>query len=364
MRTRKVTCPKCKKPFRPGGPWPSDDPELTTAKQASERFELGRNFANKLWNAARFLLLNLDGYTPQARATWRSCRIEDRWILSRLATTTAAVTRAARRLPLQRGGPDALRLHLVGVLRLVRRDAQGPAARTTARERSRTRRRAARAGRRARRHPAAGAAGHAVRGRVDLAGARRGGLRARLARPEPATESVVIAPWPSYPASWQRRGDGDAHRRMQELVRAVREVRNRYTIDPKNAARRVRALRRQRWRPTSATLAPFITLLAGVGQARVRARRDEADAGRQPCDAEFEVYVSLEGLIDVAAEVKRLEKQLAEKRKHLAGTQAKLDNPDFVSRAPAEVVEQQREQVVELQKQIATIEVNMRDLQI
>src|SRR5262249_53957559 len=36
MRTRKVTCPHCKKPFRPGGPWPAPDPELPTAKQASE----------------------------------------------------------------------------------------------------------------------------------------------------------------------------------------------------------------------------------------------------------------------------------------------------------------------------------------
>ena len=61
--------------------------------------------------------------------------IEDRWILSRLATTTQAVTRAARRLPLQRGGADDLRLHLVGVLRLVRRDEQGPAARTQRRGR-------------------------------------------------------------------------------------------------------------------------------------------------------------------------------------------------------------------------------------
>ena len=54
MRTRKVTCPNCKKPFRPGGPWPEPDPELPTAKQASDRFDVGRNFANKLWNAARF----------------------------------------------------------------------------------------------------------------------------------------------------------------------------------------------------------------------------------------------------------------------------------------------------------------------
>src|SRR5262249_35036300 len=91
LRTRKVTCPSCKKPFRPGGPWPSDDPELKTAKQASERFEVGRNFANKIWNAARFILMNLDGYKPNTIKLYE-LPIEDRWILSRLATTAAAVT--------------------------------------------------------------------------------------------------------------------------------------------------------------------------------------------------------------------------------------------------------------------------------
>ena len=60
---------------------------------------------------------------------------------------------------------------------------------------------------------------------------------------------------------------------------------------------------------------------------------------------DFEAYVSLAGLIDVAAETKRLEKQLAEKRKHLQATQAKLGNSSFVDKAPAEVVQQQRDLV-------------------
>ena len=79
MRTRKVTCPECKQHFRPGGPWPTDDSEYKTAKQASDRFESGRNFANTIWNAARFLLLNLEGYVPEAMHI-AELPIEDRWI--------------------------------------------------------------------------------------------------------------------------------------------------------------------------------------------------------------------------------------------------------------------------------------------
>ena len=107
MRTKKLTCPKCKKPFRPGGPWPSDDPELPTAKQASERFEIGRNFANKMWNAARFLLHEPGRLHARRAATVTTLPIEDRWILSRLATTTASDDASNWRLPLQRGGADA-----------------------------------------------------------------------------------------------------------------------------------------------------------------------------------------------------------------------------------------------------------------
>src|SRR5205085_978878 len=159
-------------------------------------------------------------------------------------------------LSLQRRGAGGVRLHLVGVLRLVRGDEQGPAAR-----RGEPAGGAARAGRRARRDPAAGAPGHAVRDRVALAGAERGGVRAR-----PAASHV---------------------------------------------------------------------------------------------NPDFEVYVSLRGLIDVAAEVKRLGKQLEEKRKHLDGVRAKLANPGFRDRAPADVVQQQCDLAADLETQIRTMEANL-----
>jgi valyl-tRNA synthetase len=62
----------------------------------SERFELARNFCNKLWNASRFALLNLEGLRAGAGRD-ADLPVEDRWILSRLATVTEKVTEALER---------------------------------------------------------------------------------------------------------------------------------------------------------------------------------------------------------------------------------------------------------------------------
>ncbi len=377
LRTRKVTCPHCKKPFRPGGPWPSEDPDLKTAKQASERFETGRNFANKIWNAARFLLMNLDGYQPQA-IRLDDLPIEDRWILSRLATTAAAVTEqlegyhfseAARtiydftwsefcdwyvemskgrlkacvlRTPDAAAGmspspvPSERETHsgalaqrvLLGVLDAILRLVQ----------------------------PIMPFVAESLWQALNEAAFERG-----LPNPEPSTESVVIAPWPEFPAAWRDAAMEHRIARMQDLVRAVREIRNRYMVDPRTPLD-VAVKCGPEVASDFQTLTPFITQLAGIGKLACdpAAAKPPQTAGH--VHAEFEAYVSLQGLIDVDAERKRLEKQLAEKRKHLQAAQAKLANVNFISRAPAEVVVQQREQVAELQRQIAALEKNLHEL--
>jgi valyl-tRNA synthetase len=149
---------------------------------------------------------------------------------------------------------------------------------------------------------------------------------------------------------------------MQELVRGVREIRNRYQVDDKT-----RLDVSVKCSPAVAAdfnaLAAFIGPLAGI--ANLAAGPDTAKPKQAGglVTPEFEAYVSLAGLIDVAAEAKRLEKQLEAKRKSLEGTKAKLANEKFVSSAPAEVVQQQRDLLADIEKQIATMEENLRDLQ-
>jgi valyl-tRNA synthetase len=356
MRTRKVACPKCKGAFRPGGPWPADDPELPTAKQASERFDMGRNFANKLWNAARFLLLNLEGYSPAEVAT-ADLPLEDRWILGRLQATAADVTgqleeyhfsEALRtiydftwsefcdwyvemskgRLREAQTRPQAHRVLacvLDGILRLV--------------------------------HPFMPFVTESIWQALGEAAGSRG-----LPLPTAAAESVCIAAWPCYPPSWHDEALQTRLRRMQDLVRLVREVRNRYMIDPRTSVEiRVRCA------PVVSDdfrlLAPFIEQLAGVGALDCGPDIAKPPQAATRVHADFELYVSLLGLIDPTAESARLQKQQAEKQRALQGARGKLQNAGFLERAPAEVVQQVRDQAADLEAQLRVIEETLHDLQ-
>ena len=91
----RIECEKCKKPFRTQWAEKPEDKALARGSVVSERFELGRNFCNKLWNAARFSLINLEGYgtaTDGRGFMEEELLIEDRWLLSRLSTVTEQVT--------------------------------------------------------------------------------------------------------------------------------------------------------------------------------------------------------------------------------------------------------------------------------
>jgi valyl-tRNA synthetase len=302
------------------------------------------------------LFLNLEGYKPEA-IRHEELPIEDRWILSRLATTAAAMTQqlesyrfseVARtiydftwsefcdwyvemskgRLRDEAARPPAQRVLvgvLDGILRLV--------------------------------HPIMPFVAESIWQALNEAAFERG-----LPAPEPATESVVIAPWPAYPESWRDAAMETRIGRMQELVRAVREVRNRYGVDQKtNLDTYVRCS--EAVAEDFRALTPFIAALAGVGQLECGPDTAKPRQSATHVHPEFEAYVSLRGLIDPAAEIARSQKQLAEKLKHLQSARGKLGNAGFVERAPAEVVQQQRDLVADLQKQIKIIEEILRELE-
>jgi len=349
-RTKKLACPSCKKLFRPGGPWTSDDPELPTAKQASDRFEVGRNFANKLWNATRFILMNLEGYTP-APVDVAQLAIEDRWILSRLATTTDAITSALENYQFadvakliyeyawtefcdwyiemskaRRSDPTCQRV-LVGVLDGIVRLIQ----------------------------PIMPFLAETLWHALNEAAPQRG-----LPAPQECEESVCIAKWPVYPEAMKDSGTESGIARMQDMIRGVRELRSRYQIEkePLQLAVRCSGAIAEELLP----LTPFLMSLGGLTSIHCGPETEKPKQAGSIIRAEYEAYIPLEGLIDPASEVKRLEKQIADIQKQLVGMTAKMNNESYIKNAPAEVVQETRIKIQELQSQIEILQENLIEM--
>jgi len=430
----KIKCSKCKKESQYATPnYLPDEGELV-ARIVIERFENGRNFCNKLWNAARFAMMNLEGYTPgvvalaplapalrgeglgvrgdlqqgldsplstateptttdgvlqteagndrseagNVRSEAGNVRseagktphphplpaepgrgdlaIEDRWILSRLATVTDevtsllnlykfdAATRSLRdfvwnefcdwylemikpRLRDEILRPDAQRV-LVGVLDTTLRLL----------------------------HPFTPFITEELWQRLKEIAPVRG-----LPAPVAATEAMIIAPWPAGMEDWRDPALETRFQRLQELIVAVRNVRGTYNISPAVAvSTSVRcsaeiASDLNQVKPQFELLAKATLTAAGP-----EVTRPTASASFSLGDADG--FLPLEGLVDLQAEVARLKKEAEKLRGFIGGHEKKLSNQSFIDRAPPEVVVEVRETLAGLQKQLGSLEAAIVEL--
>ena len=309
----------------------------------SEKFEQGRTFPNKLWNAARFAMMNLDGYEPAAIPA-ENLRVEDRWIMDRLATVAAEATAALEAFRFA-DATRALRDFTWNdfcdwYVEFVKGRLRDPEAKAVAQ----------------------GVIAHLldslcrllhpvmpfVTEQVWQAMAQVAPVRGYPA-PAAAPESVCIAEWPSFSAI----DADDSEATVEQWREKIAAIRN---------------LRAERNVPPSAKVAPIILASGAVaarlreGEAIIRSMTNSssltiAEAAERPAEsasavlADAEVILPLAGLIDRREEAAKLKKQVADLDKQLAPNRAKLGNEAFTSRAPAEVVAGLRAKVAELDAQ-------------
>ena len=177
---------------------------------------------------------------------------------------------------------------------------------------------------------------------------------------EPPVPSIMVTPWPK-PAG---RRDEAAEREVEmltEIVRAIRNIRAEQHVEP---GRRIDVVVQAT--PSAGRFGgamPYIQTLAGWRIWRFAAwtipKPEKAIAA---IAAGVPVYVPLAGLVDIEQEIARLEKELAETEKQLAGVTGRLANENFVSKAPANVVEREREKQRELAERAELLRQRLADL--
>jgi valyl-tRNA synthetase len=170
----------------------------------------------------------------------------------------------------------------------------------------------------------------------------------------PASASVCIAPWPSYPANFTEFPVEATVAQWQEKITVLRNLRAERNVPSAARINPIIVARGEVAEPLRAGMA-HIRNLAGAETVRI------VEAAERPAEAavavlaDAEVILPLEGLIDKQAECAKLRRSLDDLDRQLGPLRAKLGNEAFVSRAPAEVVTAQRAKLAELEARHASV---------
>jgi valyl-tRNA synthetase len=328
-------------------------PDLPMAKIISERFDVGRAFCTKLWNAARFALINLGEHTFLPLSTDK-LKAEDRWILSRLSKVITKVTEqlyaynpsaaigAAReffwselcdwylefikpRFKDEQSSPVArsvLSLAIDQVLRLF--------------------------------HPFVPFITEVHWERLHLQCPTRG-----LEQPIASSDLLISAEWPKPQPEWIDDQIEADFALVQEVIRSIRDLRSRYQIPPsKNVEAQIKAV------GDSADilhrLKNLILLLGGIDSLDVSPHVKRPATAATHVVGDLEIY--LIGVIDPDQEMKRLKKQREKLLIDATKAESNLNNENFLSRAPSHVVDAEKKKLKDLRAQIELIEKNLEAL--
>ena len=318
----------------------------------SLKFDVGRNFCNKLWNASRFAMMNLPGY-----AAWAEIHpgenLADAWILSRLNATIRDATSALQefrfnelantlyhfmwddfcdwyleiaksRINAGQRAPKTIVAHVLDMLlRLLQ--------------------------------PITPFITEAIWQRLNEIAPTRG------PGDQSAEPTLVRAAWPQADAA---RINPDVESRfalLQEVIRGIRNVRTQHNVPPAKKVDVVLEAAAQQADILGENV-ELIASQANLGQVTLRAPGAAAvpdDAAAVTVEA-VKAYVL--GIIDRSAEVARLGKQREMLLKGIRGIEGKLNSEGFVAKAPPAVVDKERQRLAGLQTELAAIEKSLESL--
>ncbi len=292
-----------------------------------EKVEAAWNFANKIWNASRFALMNLDGLTYNEINLDGEMQLADKWILTRLNETIEAVTTLSEKYEFGEVGSklyhfiwddlcdwyiEMAKLSLYGDDEEAKKMTRSVLAYVLERTMCLL-------------HPFMPFITEAIWQHLPHEGT-----------------SITVAQWPEKQEKWHDPKSLEEMKLIQEVIRTIRNLRAEMNVAPsKPIAMDIK--------PTSAETeailkknAAYIEKFCNTSQLTISNDAKPQEKSVTQVITGAEIYLPLEELIDIEEELKRLQKEYEKLTKEVERVQKKLANEGFIKKAPAKVVEEER----------------------
>ena len=317
-------------------------------RMSEEKIESFRNFANKIWNASRFVLMNLQGFAPQGLPAADRLSLADKWILTRFQETARSVTDDLENFDL---GYAATKLYdfvwstfcdwYIELAKQGLHDADESVCRTTKEVLL-----------------------YVLTGTLKLLHPYMPFITEEVYGYLPGAEGMLItARWPEIKPEYDFAADAARMEGVMEVIRAVRNLRAEMNVAP---GRRARLILKPHggWTGTLAAAEGYFTRLAGASAVELIAAdapnpSKSASAVTEPCA----LFVPLGELVDVDKEIARIAKDLKNAEGEVARANGKLANEGFLAKAPANLVEAEREKLRQAQDKVSKLQARLAEME-
>ena len=313
-----------------------------------ERVEASRNFANKVWNASRFILMNLDAAKVPETVEPENLTGADRWILSKVNRLASEVTENMEKFELgiavQKVYDFIWEEFCDWYIEMVKPRLYGEGDSTKA------------------------AALWTLKKVLSSA--------LKMLHPfmpfiteeiyctlNPEEESIMIASWPEYREDWNFAKEEAEVEMMKEAVRGIRAVRTQLNVPPSKKASVYVVSAEAGIRETFSRSRVFFATLAHAGEVHIQ--EDKTGIGEDAVSAVIpgaSIYIPFAELVDLEKELERLSKEQQRLRKEIARSNGMLNNEKFVSKAPAAKVQEERDKLENYANMLKQVEERLAQL--
>ncbi len=308
-----------------------------------ERVEASRNFANKVWNASRFIMMNLEGMEVTKPAI-SDLAPEDKWILSAVNTLAKDVTENMDKFEL---GIAVQKVYdfiwdefcdwyiEIAKVRTYKKDEDARAA-NSALWTLRT------------------VLGQALKLLHPYMPFITEEIYCTL---NPQEETIMLADWPVYKEEWNFSAEEEMLAHVKELVKGIRNLRTEMDVPPSRKAKVFIVSEDKALCETFESMKKTYQNLISASEIDVQS--DKAGIGEDAVSVVIPgavVYMPLEDLVDMEKEKERLLKEEERLKKELARSHGMLNNEKFVSKAPAAKIQEEKDKLAKYEQMMATVQ--------